>query len=153
MVTISVKKHLNNKFLYLFNIFSLNQNIFSDILNYKPGICNIGKNEIRKRYLYSILGFATFFILFAISKYYNFQLPFVVYWLTSLAGFEGLFQGHFRFCATFALFGVYDFSGSAKEKGKVSNQLDRRKDLWAMLKIHVYSLVASLVLSLIVVIF
>jgi len=80
-----------------------------------------------------------------------------VYLLTSLAGFEGLFQGHFRFCATFALLGVYDFSGSAKEKkkekGRVSNQMDRRKDLWAMLKIHIYSLVASLVLSLIVEIF
>ena len=118
--------------------------------NYKPGICNIGRNEIRIRYLTSIIGFSAFFIFFAISKFTNTQPSFPLYFIASLTGFEGFFQGYFRFCATFALLGVYDFSGSSKEKGKVIGKEERIKDLWQMLRIHIYSLIASLSLSLIV---
>ena len=43
---------------------------------YQPGECNLGKNEINKRYISGVVGFAVTIILTALLWYYNFYMPY-----------------------------------------------------------------------------
>ncbi len=114
---------------------------------YNPGVCNIGKNEIRKRYLLGLVGF-----LVAIVFVYFLRGSFWV-WLSFfpfMAGFEGAYQGYFKFCAGFARAGIYDFEGSGGKRGKVGSTVGHLKDLVMARKIHIYSFVSSVVLTILV---
>ncbi len=124
-----------------------------DNLNYKPGVCNIGKNEIKKRYLFGIEGFVLFFFVVLVTRFYPLQFSFLFLFISSLVGFEGIFQGHFRFCATFGLLGIYDFRGTSNEHGGVIKDKDRKKDVKAAILIHVYSLIGTVIITLVATIF
>ena len=112
---------------------------------YRPGICNIGKKEIRRRYILAALGFVVSAIAFSAIVFLGFQRI----WLPALAvplflGFEGFYQGRFGFCAGFAAVGAYDFAGSGGSRGIVSKRTDHRKDIAMANRIHMYSAASSI---------
>lgn len=117
---------------------------------YVPGVCNIGKNETRKRYGLAVTGF----VLSAIIAYAIplFHLPgWVIFfsYIFLLLGFEGFYQGYFKFCAGFAAKGIYDFKGSGGSRSKVDNPEYHRKDMGMAQKIHLYSIVSSIIVVVI----
>jgi hypothetical protein len=118
---------------------------------YQPGVCNIGKNEIRKRYELA----AIVFVMAAIVSYliFTFNLPkwtlFFSFILLTM-GFEGFYQGYFRFCAGFAARGIYDFSGSGGSKSVVTNQESHEKDMGKARQIHLYSIISSIIIVAII---
>jgi hypothetical protein len=118
---------------------------------YKPGVCNIGKNETRKRYAMGAAGFimAAAFALGTVSA----GLPgwvLLVSFIPLVIGFEGAYQGRFRFCAGFAAAGIYDFTGSGGSRKKVTGKEAHRKDMGMAFRIHAYSLVSGAVVAAII---
>jgi hypothetical protein len=118
---------------------------------YQPGVCNIGKNEIRKRYSLAVAGF----VLAAIVSYailtlnwpkFALILPFIILAM----GFEGFYQGYFKFCAGFASRGIYDFTGSGGSRNKVTNNEYHKADVKKAMQIHIYSLISSIIVVAII---
>ncbi len=118
---------------------------------YKPGVCNIGKNEIRKRYAFGAAGF----VIAAIISYVVFLLN-LSHWalafvfIALIMGFEGIFQGYFRFCAGFAAAGKYDLTGSGDSKGQVTDPGFHKKDMKKATDIHAYSIISAIILLAII---
>ncbi len=111
---------------------------------YKPGVCNIGKTEIRKRYDLAAVGFA----ISAIVSYSILAFNFPRWWLffsfiPLLIGFEGFYQGRFRFCAGFAAAGIYDFTGSGGSRSQVTDTKSHKEDMRQAMRIHAYSIISS----------
>lgn len=112
---------------------------------YQPGVCNIGKDEIRQRYALAFMGLMISAAL--ISSILLYHLPrwaLIVLFIPLVLGFEGLYQARFRFCAGFAAAGVYDVDGSKK---KVTDQKDHSKDLQKAKIIHVYSIISAVLIT------
>ncbi|QGA83832.1 hypothetical protein [Halomicrobium sp. LC1Hm] len=89
---------------------------------YQPGVCNIGRDERRKRRVAGIAGFL------GAAAYVGGVLWFGLperYLLGSFAflfgGFVGVFQDYFRFCVAFGALARYDLSGSADDAGSVTD--------------------------------
>ena len=118
---------------------------------YKPGVCNIGKNEIRKRYAMAAIGFLiSAAIVCAVVAY---RLPLwtlLLLFLPLLFAFEGFYQGYLRFCAGFAAAGVYDFAGSGGSRGKVSDKEAHMRDMRKAIMIHAYAIFSSIALTIII---
>jgi hypothetical protein len=119
--------------------------------SYRPGVCNIGKNEIRKRYAIGLVG-----LLIAGALVYvivQLSLPtwfLVVCFFPLFLGAEGFLQGYFKFCAGFAARSIFDFSGSNNEKGKVTDKEAHDLDMRKAMGINLYSLVMAAVVTAII---
>jgi uncharacterized membrane protein len=121
---------------------------------YQPGVCNIGKNERRKRYGIAVVGFAV--TLLVVYLILSFDLPRLVLLLSFIPlamAFEGFYQGYFRFCAGFAAAGISDLSGSGGSRSKVTNQEFHRKDMQKARQIHIYSIVSSIIIVALIYLF
>ncbi len=113
---------------------------------YQPGVCNIGKNEIRKRYALAAAGFAVSAIFVCLALLYGLpKWALFITFVPLVMGFEGFFQGYLRFCAGFAAAGIYDFAGSGGSRNKVADMESHREDLKKAMKIHAYSVFSSIV--------
>lgn len=118
--------------------------------SYEPGVCNIGRRQVRLRYLLGAIGFAAaaaylpWFVTSGLPDPYLLAVFFPL-----LIGFEGVLQGRTRFCATFGISGVYDFAGSGGRRGRVEEEEARRRDLRKAVRIHLYSLLGAVLATLI----
>lgn len=65
-------------------------------------------------------------------------------------GFEGFYQGYFKFCAGFAAASKYDFTGSGDSKGKVTDSGSHMKDMKKATDIHLYSVISAIILIAII---
>ena len=111
---------------------------------YKPGACNIGKNEIKKRYAFGVAGFALTAVLLFLYLYYNVSVGlFILLIIPLFAGFEGFYQGRLHFCAGFGMAGKYDFKGTRNEAGRVKDRKQHRLDVLRSMSIHIYSLYSA----------
>lgn len=118
---------------------------------YKPGVCNIGKNEIQKRYGLAVVAFVISTIL--VYSILAFNLPhwsLLLSFIPLVMGFEGFYQGYFKFCAGFASAGIYDFTGSGGSKSKVTDSNSHKKDMKKAMQIHIYSIISSLIIVAII---
>ncbi len=118
---------------------------------YKPGVCNIGKNEIIKRY--ALGGFGVAAAIAIISLYVTFSLPrlvLLVCFIPLFLGFEGIYQGYFKFCAGFAARRIYDLTGSGGKRGVVRNSDAHREDMRKAMSINFYSLITALLLTFLI---
>ena len=118
---------------------------------YEPGVCNIGRNEIRKRYALAAAGF----VIAAIVSYAAFALglprwTLLVSFIPLLMGFEGFYQGYLHFCAGFAAVGLYDFAGSGGSRSKVADAGSHRQDMKKAMRIHAYSIISGLIVAAII---
>ena len=115
------------------------------------GVCNIGKNEIRKRYALAAVGFVMAAIIsYAILSFDWTKLALLLPLILLIMGFEGFFQGYFKFCAGFAAKGVYDFTGSGGSKSKVTDSESHKKDMEKARRIHLYSIISGIIVIAIV---
>ncbi len=115
---------------------------------YRPGVCNIGKDEIRERYALAFMGFMISALLVSSVILYHLPRWSLLASIIPLAlGFEGFYQGHFRFCAGFAAAGVYDVGNSKK---KVTDPNDHTKDMRKAKQIHAYSIVSAVLIAVVV---
>jgi hypothetical protein len=118
---------------------------------YTPGVCNIGRNEIRKRYALAVAGFIiSALVCYVILAYGLPRWALLASFIPLIMGFEGFYQGHFRFCAGFAAAGVYDFTGSGGSRKKVVDAGSHRKDMAKAMQIHIYSAVSSVIVIIII---
>ena len=116
--------------------------------DYKPGVCNIGRAEQRKRYGLGLIGsFITVLITVLIFLEYLPRSTILGVFVASFLGFEGLFQGFLNFCAGFASKGIYDISSSGGQREEVESEEARKKDKVKALQIHLYSLTGSLTVT------
>lgn len=119
--------------------------------SYRPGVCNIGKNEIRKRYAGGFVGFAIAAVLaYAIVQ---FSLPtrsLLVCFIPLFLGAEEFYQGYFHFCAGFAARSIFDFSGSSDEKGSVTDREAHRLDMRKAMRINLYSGATAAIMTAII---
>ena len=114
--------------------------------SYRPGDCNIGRTEQRKRYRYAGVGVLTAVAYLATVTALGAPTALVlgVFAPLSLA-YEFLVQARTQFCVKFALLGRYDFSASGGEAGAVTDPTNRRADASSALRITVVSVVAAAV--------
>ncbi len=116
---------------------------------YEPGVCNIGKNEIKKRYELAVSGFFLTALLFFLLYFYNFSAVwFVVLFVPLMFGFEGLYQGYLHFCAGFGMSGKYDFSGTKKEHGLVKDKQEHMRDMVKSMQINAYSVWSAVLVTI-----
>src|SRR5271157_715713 len=114
---------------------------------YKPGVCNIGKREIRKRYALATVGFVISAIVpYAVLSSNLPQWVLLLSFIPLLMGFEGFYQGHSKFCAGFAAAGVYDFTGSGGSRSQVTDPEPHKKDMRRAMHIHIYSIISSIII-------
>jgi len=116
--------------------------------SYRPGECNIGKNEIRKRYALGLVCLLVAGLL--ASVVFCLSLPawsLLLCFIPLFLGAEGIFQGYFHFCAGFATRRIFDFSGSSDEKGAVTEKEAHNLDMRKAMRINLYSLAASAIVT------
>lgn len=111
---------------------------------YRPGYCNIGRAEQRKRYRYALVGFLTAAAYVAAVLLTSTPPELLLGAFAPLAlGCEFLVQARARFCVRFALLGRYDFTGAGGDSGTVDAAADRRADTKYALRITALSVVLA----------
>lgn len=115
---------------------------------YRPGVCNIGHSEQRKRYALGLASTAVAVLLtglLALDMMPVFAIGGVL--IASFLAFEGFLQGYLSFCVGFASKGIYDTSESGGEREEVEDENSRKKDKVRALQIHMYSLTGAITVT------
>ncbi|HCQ29159.1 MAG TPA: hypothetical protein DIU39_02660 [Flavobacteriales bacterium] len=121
-------------------------------INYVPGVCNIGKEEINKRKRAGIVGLIltvltySLFVYFEVSKGVRF-LSFIPAVISAI----GFLQARMRFCAYYGLAEMFNFD-SLEKSNKVDNNEFVRKDKKRARQIIYYSVLIGIGVGLIAVI-
>ncbi|ELZ26765.1 hypothetical protein C474_19030 [Halogeometricum pallidum JCM 14848] len=116
------------------------------MVEYRPGECNIGEAEQRRRALLGAV--AALLTLGLVTWVFGFDGP---WWALALAAFplfgaaEGYFQTRFRFCTGFASLGIYDVSAGGNDRRRVTDDAARRADLRRAWQIHGYAAAVAVV--------
>ena len=115
---------------------------------YIPGVCNIGRAEIRQRQLIGWVALAAtvgFWIAFAVIPV---PAPWrlLLFFPASLAA-TGFLQAAWHFCAKFGLRGVFNFGPNAGQTDTVEQAEFRRQDRRTALKIIALSALAGAVVA------
>lgn len=118
------------------------------MVQYEPGVCNIGARERRRRRWLGVTGFVLAAVYVAVVLYA--ELPAVLLlgaFAFLLPGFMGVLQDRAKFCAGFAVREQYDFSGSGGESGFVRDKSAVPKDRVNATKQVLAAVLGSLVLT------
>ena len=115
---------------------------------YIPGVCNIGRSEIKRRKLAGWIGLAITVILYIILVYLAVPRLFrLVLFIPSTAAAIGFLQARMHFCAYFGMMGLFNFG----EVGKIEtvgleefHAIDRRKAL----RIIIYSTIIGIAVAI-----
>jgi len=118
---------------------------------YQPGVCNIGRDERRKRRTTGVLAAvaavgATLFV-FATGRPATMLLWTFPLWFGAFVGF---FQDRLGFCVGFGALARYDLSGSGGEAGTVSDAEAVRRDRRRAVEVLVYAGIAALTTTAVV---
>lgn len=121
------------------------------MVKYKPGICNIGGNERRKRYELGIIGIGFAIVLAFLIFYLGYpRWSMLICFIPFFLGSEGMLQGYLGFCVGFANRGIFDLSDSGKGKGRVPNKKAHNLDMSRANMINLLSLIAAGIMTLLV---
>ncbi|MFZ2322404.1 MAG: hypothetical protein WAV89_01780 [Ignavibacteriaceae bacterium] len=96
--------------------------------NYIPGVCNIGKEETKKRKQAGIAGLIltiltySFFVYFEVSKGVRFLI-----FIPAVISAVGFIQARMHFCAYYGLAEIFNFDSLGKSS-KVENNESVKKD-------------------------
>lgn len=96
---------------------------------YRPGHCNIGPRQRRKRYLVATAAFgaAALYVLVYLAGLVPSPLLVAVFIPLSI-GFEWGLQAYTAFCVRLAVRNEYDFRGDDGEKGAVDDPVAQHED-------------------------
>lgn len=119
-----------------------------DASAYRPGVCNIGPAEVRRRRILGYAGIATAVVLALVLAAVD--APAIARLLVALplaAGFDGLIQAHLRFCAGYGLAGLRNM-GHVGQVERVESPADRAADRRRALLVHGAAGVAGLAVAM-----
>ncbi|MFB6211527.1 MAG: hypothetical protein ABEI76_08315 [Halobacteriales archaeon] len=117
---------------------------------YRPGQCNIGAAEQRKRRTFGWLGFGAAALLVVAVAGIPLPTRVLLFAVVPLfGGLLGILQARKRFCAGFALAGIYqltDSDGSTAVEDESAKWADRRRAATIVLQAMIGAVVGTLVL-------
>ena len=112
-------------------------------LEYIPGICNIGKGEIRRRQLVAALGL--FFSITTLLTFYTVDAPTAIrlgIFFPLMVASVGFVQSRSKFCLAYGFAGTFNI-GKLGDIKRVASKEDRQADRVTALKILGKSLVLA----------
>lgn len=115
---------------------------------YVPGVCNIGRAEIRRRKLIgwvalaATIGIWIAFCVFAVAPLWRLTL-----FVPASIAATGFLQAAWHFCATFGVLGVSNFSPTVGKTDTVEQAESRRQDRRKALQIIALSLFVGAVVA------
>ncbi|WP_266077264.1 hypothetical protein [Haladaptatus caseinilyticus] len=115
--------------------------------SYRPGVCNISREQQRQRYAVAAIAFVLAGGYLAV--WFRLSLPPVALFglfIPLAIGIEWFIQGWFRFCVWLALRNRYDFTPFGDE-GSVSDRTNRQADQISAAKITAAAISLSAVLT------
>jgi hypothetical protein len=96
---------------------------------YIPGVCNIGRAEIKRRWIIGWVALAVCVALWAFFVAFGVPQPLrLVLFAPALVAAVGFLQAAWRFCAKFGLGGVFNFGPNVGTTDTVEQAEFRRKD-------------------------
>lgn len=113
---------------------------------YRPGVCNIGYDERRKRRMLgvvSVLAAAGYALVVLASG--RPETALVATFPLWFGGFVGLFQHRLGFCVAFGAMARYDLTGSGGDAGSISEAEAVRRDRRRAAEVVGYALLAAVV--------
>lgn len=115
---------------------------------YIPGVCNIGRAEIRLRWIGGWIGVVVSVLLVAALVYFQTAVAWrlLVFFPATLAA-VGFLQAAWHFCAKFALGGVFNFGPEVGKTDTVEQAEFRKKDRRTALQIIGLSLLIGLAVA------
>jgi hypothetical protein len=115
--------------------------------NYLPGVCNIGKSEIRRRQSTALLGgIATILGAISMGNKYSSHSPRLWLFIPAMVFAIGWIQSRRKFCLAFGLMGVFNF-GRAGATSKVQSKEDKAADRATAYSILTQSIVLALAIT------
>lgn len=103
--------------------------------DYKPGKCNIGKEEPKKRYFLSLISFLGLIIVLAHVYFSSYSLiSAILVFVFSFSIFLNFIQGKQNFCSFYGLKRLYKISGSAAKSPEQGKEKDMYKSVLIMLQ-------------------
>jgi len=109
-------------------------------MEYVSGSCNIGQQEIKRRYQTAIFG-AALYLIFAIVGWSNFIF------IPALIASVGFIQARKKFCVAFGLMGVFNL-GATGITQKVSGKKDLSEDRKYAVSVLTQSIILAAAISL-----
>jgi hypothetical protein len=120
----------------------------ADSNTYVPGVCNIGRAEIKHRLLIGWLSLAACVVFWAAFRV--FKIPAagrLVLFLPASMAATGFLQAAWHFCAKFGLGGVFNFGPDVGKTDSVEQAEFRRQDRRTALRIIGLSALAGIVVA------
>lgn len=115
---------------------------------YKPGVCNIGPEEIQRRYRYGYWGVLLCLVLILVIEGFHIERTWrLLLCLPAGVSFTGLLQARQRFCLIYGLRGVFSVKGLrmiSKVTGDVFHQQDRHTAITLVVKIATGTVLVTL---------
>ncbi|CAG1001590.1 MAG: hypothetical protein OIN86_05570 [Candidatus Methanoperedens sp.] len=117
---------------------------------YIPGVCNIGKSEIKRRKQAGWSGLIITVILLGLLVYFDVPRPWrLVIFIPAMMTAIGFLQAHMHFCAYFGMQGVFNFSPEIGKTDTVEQAEFRAMDRRKAWQIITYSAIIGAVIAII----
>ncbi len=107
---------------------------------YIPGVCNIGREEIRIRKILGWMGLLiTIFLWILLAVLHVSSWWFLILFLPASLSASGFVQGFMRFCAGYGMRGLFNLGTEVGKTDAVESQEFRAKDIKRSRQIFGYS--------------
>lgn len=117
---------------------------------YIPGVCNIGKSEIKRRKQAGWSGLIITVILLGLLIYFDMPRPWrLVIFIPAMIMAIGFLQARMHFCAYFGMHGVFNFSPDIGKTDTVEQAEFRAMDRRKAWQIIAYSAIIGAVVAII----
>ncbi len=116
---------------------------------YVPGVCNIGKNEIKRRKQAGWAGLIVAIVLYILLLYIGTPriLRLVIFFPATMAAI-GFLQARMHFCAYFGMHGMFNFSQEVGRTDTVEQAEFRAMDRRKAQQIIAYSAIVGIIVAL-----
>lgn len=115
---------------------------------YRPGVCNIGRDERRVRYGFGAVGFLVAAVLVGAVPILSLPRWWLLVSVVPLfAGFVGYYQGREAFCVRYAVAGVYNVADGLGPPKPVEDDEAARRDRRRARRLLVRAAVAALAVA------
>lgn len=115
---------------------------------YIPGVCNIGRSEIRRRELLGWIGLFATVIVYSLLVFLDIpRIWRLVIFIPATLAALGFLQARMHFCAYFGMHGVFNFE-SVGNLDTIEQAEFRTKDRKKALRIIAYSVITGIIAAL-----
>lgn len=114
---------------------------------YIPGVCNIGRSEIKKRKqagwigIIATVGLYILFVHLDVSRIWR-----LVIFIPAMTAAVGFLQARLHFCAYFGMHGVFNFEDVGKTESVLESEF-RAKDRRRAWQIIIYSVIVAVLIT------